>query len=340
MKHLTREQRYTICKLKNKDHTNKYIADILGVDKSTVGRELKRNSDKRSGKYSFDLADRKAKQRQKTKKKKEIFLPCYKEIIKYFLIENQYSPEQISGLHKRYSLDFVSHETIYKWIWEEKKKGSEDKLHLHLRRQGRRNRKRGNNYDNRGLIKNRVDISERPIEVERRERFGDLEIDLIIGENHKGALLTINERKTGIVKIRKLEGKEAKPLAQETINVLSPFKDLIHTITADNGKEPKTKGRARRSQFAYHEEIARKLNILFYFARPYHSWERGSNENLNGLIRQYFKKGMDFSKLTDKMIQEVEDKLNNRPRKRFGYLSPLEQLNKVLTNEEKVAFKT
>ncbi|MDD4684915.1 MAG: IS30 family transposase [Bacteroidales bacterium] len=329
MKHLTREQRYTICKLKNKDHTNKYIADILGVDKSTVGRELKRNSDKRSGKYSFDLADRKAKQRQKTKKKKEIFLPCYKEIIKYFLIENQYSPEQISGLHKRYSLDFVSHETIYKWIWEEKKKGSEDKLHLHLRRQGRRNRKRGNNYDNRGLIKNRVDISERPIEVERRERFGDLEIDLIIGENHKGALLTINERKTGIVKIRKLEGKEAKPLAQETINVLSPFKDLIHTITADNGKE-----------FAYHEEIARKLNILFYFARPYHSWERGSNENLNGLIRQYFKKGMDFSKLTDKMIQEVEDKLNNRPRKRFGYLSPLEQLNKVLTNEEKVAFKT
>ena len=329
MKHLTKEQRYTISKLKERNYTNKHIADIIGVSKSTIGRELKRNSDKRSGKYEPDLADRKAKKRQQTKKRKEVFLPCYKEVIKHFLIERQYSPEQISGLHKRHLLPFVSHETIYKWIWDEKKKGSEEKLHLHLRQKGRRHRKRGNKNDNRGLIKNRVDISERPIEVETRERFGDLEIDTIIGKDHKGALLTINDRKTGIVKIRKLTGKEANPLAKETIKVLLPFKNFIHTITADNGKE-----------FAFHEKIARKLNILFYFARPYRSWERGSNENLNGLIRQYFRKGMDFTDLTDREIQEVEDKLNNRPRKRFGYLSPLEQLNKLLTTEGKVAFKT
>ena len=273
MKHLTKEQRYTISKLKERNYTNKHIADIIGVSKSTIGRELKRNSDKRSGKYEPDLADRKAKKRQQTKKRKEVFLPCYKEVIKHFLIERQYSPEQISGLHKRHLLPFVSHETIYKWIWDEKKKGSEEKLHLHLRQKGRRHRKRGNKNDNRGLIKNRVDISERPIEVETRERFGDLEIDTIIGKDHKGALLTINDRKTGIVKIRKLTGKEANPLAKETIKVLLPFKNFIHTITADNGKE-----------FAFHEKIARKLNILFYFARPYRSWERGSNENLNRLI--------------------------------------------------------
>lgn len=328
MKHLTREQRYIISKLEQ-NHTNKYIAEIIGVDKSTISREIKRNSDQRSGKYNFDLADRKAKKRQELKKRKEVFLPCQKGIIKYYLAELQYSPEQIAGLYRRYKIPFISHETIYKWIWEEKKRGSKEKLHLHLRRKGRRRLKRGNKQDNRGIIKNRVDISERPIKVERRERFGDLEIDTVIGKNHKGALLTINDRKTGIVKIIKLEGKEANPLAYKTIKALLPYKDLIHTITADNGKE-----------FAFHEKIASNLNILFYFARPYHSWERGSNENLNGLIRQYFKKGMDFSELTDEQIQEVEDKLNNRPRKRFGYLSPLEQLNKALTNEQKVAFAT
>ena len=329
MKHLTREQRYIISKLKGKNHTNKYIAEIIGVDKSTISRELKRNSDKRSGQYNFDLADRKAKKRQELKKRKEVFLPCQKGIIKYYLAELQYSPEQIAGLYRRYKIPFISHETIYKWIWEEKRKGSKDKLYLYLRQKGRRHLKRGNKKDNRGVIKNRVDISERPIEVEKRERFGDLEIDTMIGKNHKGALLTINDRKTGIVKIRKLTGKEADPLAEKTIKALLPYKDLIHTITADNGKE-----------FAFHKKIASNLNILFYFARPYHSWERGSNENLNGLIRQYFRKGMDFSELTDEQIQKVENKLNNRPRKRFGYLSPLEQLNKVLTNEQKVAFAT
>ena len=152
-------------------------------------------------------------------------------------------------------------------------------------------------------------------------RFGDLEIDTVIESNHKGALVTINDRLTSKVWIRKLSGKDATPLALKTIEALQPIKDLIHTITADNGKE-----------FAKHQEIAKELEISFYFCKPYHSWERGANENTNGLIRQYIPKGTDFSGITDEFVSWVENKLNNRPRKRLGYLTPNEKFNSILTN--------
>ena len=150
-------------------------------------------------------------------------------------------------------------------------------------------------------------------------RFGDFEIDTIIGKNRKGAVMTINDRCTKIVFIRRLEGKEADPLAKMTIDTLQPYKDMIHTITADNGKE-----------FARHKEIAKELDVQFFFARPYHSWERGANENTNGLARQYIPKGTDFEDLTDEYIAEVEWKLNHRPRKSLGYLRPLEYFKKIL----------
>ena len=140
-------------------------------------------------------------------------------------------------------------------------------------------------------------------------------------KNHKGALVTINDRLTSKVWIRKLSGKDAAPLALKTIEALQPVKDLIHTITADNGKE-----------FAKHQEIAEKLKISFYFCKPYHSWERGANENTNGLIRQYIPKGTDFSEITDEFVSWIENKLNNRPRKRLGYLTPNEKFNSILTN--------
>ena len=134
-------------------------------------------------------------------------------------------------------------------------------------------------------------------------------------------LVTINDRLTSKVWIRKLSGKDATPLALKTIEALQPIKDLIHTITADNGKE-----------FAEHQEIAKELEICFYFCKPYHSWERGANENMNGLIRQYIPKGTDFSEITDEFVTWVENKLNNRPRKRLGYLTPNEKFNLLLTN--------
>ena len=187
-----------------------------------------------------------------------------------------------------------------------------------LRHHGRRKRRRYSLYSSRGIIQDRVDISLRPAVVDEKKRFGDFEIDTLIGKNRKGAIMTTNDRCTHLVLIRKLAGKEAAPLASTAIEALLPYKDKIHTITADNGKE-----------FARHKEIAKGLDAEFYFARPYHSWERGANENTNGLISQYIPKGTDFSKLTDKMIEEIDWKLNSRPRKSLGYLTPLEYCKKM-----------
>ena len=149
--------------------------------------------------------------------------------------------------------------------------------------------------------------------TDEMKRFGDFEIDTMIGKYRRGAIMTTNDRCTHLVLIRRLAGKEASQLASTAIEALLPYKDKIHTITADNGKE-----------FARHKEIAKRLDAEFYLARPYHSWERGANENTNGLIRQYIPKGMDFSELTDEMLAEIEWKLNHRPRKSLGYRTPLE----------------
>ena len=189
-------------------------------------------------------------------------------------------------------------------------------------------RKRGNLKDRRGIIKNRVDISERPPIVDAKVRFGDLEIDTVIGKNHQGALLTINDRVTGLVWIRLLEGKESDPLTKCAIEALMPIKHQLHTITADNGKE-----------FAKHEIIAKELDLDIYFAKPYHSWERGANENTNGLIRQYFPKGSSFENITHEQVRYVQNQLNNRPRKKLGFLSPNEYFLANFENHE-VAFVT
>ena len=165
--------------------------------------------------------------------------------------------------------------------------------------------------DKRGRIVGRRSIEQRPTIVEEKQRFGDLEIDTIIGRNHQGAILTINDRSTGMLKMKKLSGKNAEELAKATINLLQDWKPFLHTITADNGKE-----------FAQHQAIAQALDIDFYFAHPYHSWERGANENLNGLIRQYIPKKSDFTLINENEIQKIQEDLNNRPRKRFDFDSP------------------
>ncbi|CDN30537.1 Mobile element protein [Mucinivorans hirudinis] len=300
-KQLTVEQRYTIFAMQQKSYPQKEIAETIGVSKSTISRELRRNCDKRSGKYVMDLAQRKADERKKSKRHKQTFTLKMQKRVKRML-KIGFSPEQITGRCRLLGKEMVSHETIYKWIWADKLSGGE--LYKLLRRQGRKYAKRGSKNAGRGFIPNRIDIDQRPAVVELKERFGDLEIDTIIGKNHKGAILTINDRATSRVWIRKLSGKEATPLAEKTTSALKKVKELIHTMTADNGKE-----------FAKHEEIAQKLELNFYFCKPYHSWERGANENTNGLIRQYIPKGTDFSEITDKQIKWIENKLNSRPLK-------------------------
>jgi len=325
MKHITKEQRYTISEMKRQGYKQKDISLVIGKDKSVVSRELKRNCDKRSGKYSDDLAQRKYDIRQKKKPKKVLFTEAVKQTVKAWL-EEDYSPEQIASRALLEGKECVSHERIYQYVWEEKRNGGT--LYNHLRRKGRKYRKRGASKDSRGSIKNRVDISLRPEIVDQKTRLGDLEIDTIIGKNHKGAILTINERVSSWVWIEKLQGKDAKELAKKVVEKLIHCKQWIHTITADNGKE-----------FAEHQEIAKGLNIDFFFAKPYHSWERGANENLNGLIRQYFPKGSSFENITNQQIQYVQNKLNNRPRKKLGFLTPIEFLLLNLPSQ-KVAFMT
>ncbi len=326
MKHLTDKQRYTISVMNKLGYKQSEIAIAVEKDKSTISRELKRNCDKRSGKYDWQLAQRKYETRQEQKPKHIRFTDEVKELVNSWIAED-YSPEQISGRAKLEGKKCVSHERIYQYIWEDKKHKGE--LYKHLRRNGRHYRKRGNMKDSRGLIKNRVSIDERPEIVDKKERFGDFEIDTIIGKNHKGAILTINDRWSSIVWIQKLTGKQAVPLSEKTIETIMPFKILVHTITGDNGKE-----------FAGHESIANELSLNFYFAHPYHSWERGANENTNGLIRQYVPKGTDFENITQKQLNYVQHKLNNRPRKRLGFLSPIEFFNKFVKSKhkQKVAF--
>lgn len=325
MKHLTFEQRYTISVMKKQGCKQKEIALTIGKDKSVVSRELKRNCDKRSNKYDADLAHRKYQQRQKDKPKHIRFTDDVKQLVDD-LLNKDYSPEQIAGRTKLEGISCVSTERIYQYVWKDKKNGG--KLYTHLRHKGRKYRKRGNAKNTRGIIKDRVDIEQRPTIVDKKERLGDLEIDTVIGQNHKGALLTINDRVSSKVWIAKLNGKNADELTQKTIEILNPFKPIINTITADNGKE-----------FAEHKTISIGLDVDFYFAKPYHSYERGANENMNGLIRQYFPKGSSFDNITNEDVQRVIDILNNRPRKKLNFLTPNEFFYLNLSNQ-KVAFVT
>jgi len=322
MKRITSEERHTIsCLLKQKNKLGE-IAKILNRHPTTIRREIKRNCDQRSGEYRSDLAERKAQQRRKSKATRKSFTEDMRQQIDLFLAK-KYSPEQIVGLCRRRNQSMVSHETIYQYIWEDKKQGGN--LYKQLRTQGKRYRKRGAEKDRRGIIKNKKPLAQRPGEVEKRERLGDLEIDLVIGKAHQGALLTINDRASGLLIMEKLGGKTASEVTEKTIRRLLPLKDKLHTITSDNGKE-----------FAGHEQISKALGMEFYFAKPYHSWERGSNENLNGLIRQYIPKDTNISDLESRYIEQVETSLNQRPRKRFNFQSPF-TIHKRLTKKQKVA---
>ena len=217
--------------------------------------------------------------------KSQSFTKEIQEFVVLYL-KQDYSPEQIAGYAKRISTPCVSIERIYQFIWEDKDQGG--LLYKHLRTRGKKYKKRGDLYTSRGQIIGRVDIKQRPKIVDQKQRFGDLEIDLAIGANHRGALLTINDRATGMLKMKHIQSKEAKVIENNTIELLEEWSPFIHTITSDNGKE-----------FANHKEIAQQLNIDYFFTKPYHSWERGANENLNGLVRQYFPKKVTLIKFNN-----------------------------------------
>ena len=319
MSHITLGQRYTIEVMLQRGYKQIDISRSIGKDKSVISREIKRNCDNRSSNYRSELAQKKYDQRQGNKPKQIKFteeVRCYVEQ----KLKEKWSPEQISKTVTQVDLVMVSHERIYQHIIQDKKiKGT---LWTNLRRK-KKYRKRCVTEDRRGKLANTKNIRDRPPEVDQRSRYGDYEVDLILGANHKGAILTLNDRKTGIVKMRLLKSKNAKMVSKQIVKALKAERGKIHTITSDNGKE-----------FSEHEYISKSLGIEFYFADPYSSWQRGSNENINGLVRQYFPKKTNFGQLSWRDIKYAETQLNNRPRKRYGFKSPKEEFN-LLT---KVAF--
>ena len=307
-KQLTLEQRYKIYGLLHTNLSKSEISERVGIHKSTLYRELKRNRGLRG--YRPRQAYLRAEKRREQASKYIRFTDTVKERVEQYLKED-WSPEQISGYLCEQEKIHISHETIYQYLWANKRAGGT--LFKHLRWSRRKRRKRYGKHDQRGHIQNRVSIDQRPELVAHKTRVGDWEIDTVIGKHHKGALVTAVERKTKFTCIKQIPDKKANTVTQALSDMLSPYKNRVLTITVDNGKE-----------FAFHQKIALALDADVYFAHPYHAWERGLNENTNGLIRQYFPKNSDLKTINLNRVRFVQNRLNKRPRKSLNFKTPYE----------------
>jgi IS30 family transposase len=302
---LTQEQRYQIYALKKTGHTLSEIAAVIEMDKSTVCRELKRNRGRRG--YRPQQAQALAVERRQ-KGRPRIAPQSWARVAS--LLKQDWSPEQISGRLKQEQGLRISHEWIYQYVLQDKWVGGD--LYHHLRCQKKR-RKRYGKYDRRGKMPNCRSIDERPALVNDRKRLGDWEVDTLIGRRHKQAIVTLTERKSRFTLLGKVTQRTAQAVQDQIYTLLLPVVDKVHTLTSDHGKE-----------FAGHKQIAELLHLKFYFAHPNAAWERGTNENTNGLLRQYFPKKRDFQLVSNKQIEQAMIKLNLRPRKCLRFKTPFE----------------
>ena len=325
--HLSPEQRYQIEILIKQGVTQDDIARAIGVNKSTICRELRRNTGLRgrnAGEYVARIAQNRTDERHKLKPKNIRFKAELKEQARVWLQEEKLSPELIAAKWELDGIPGVSHETIYQWIWKAKKSQHwafiRDREIYKCLRHGKRKRKRGNYRDSRGIIKERVPIEQRPPVVALRERIGDIEVDLMMGKNHQSALLVMVDRATLITTMEKLSGKNADVIEQKLakrIERIGP--SFFKSITFDNDMA-----------FANHHLIRDKYNIPTYFTRPYTSQDKGTVENRIGLIRAFLPKKTDLNQISTEQIQSIEAKINNRPVRKFNYLSPIQKLKQKL----------
>ena len=304
---LTQEDRYHIYVLRQEGYSLNDIAVRIGVHKSTISREIKRNSGGKG--YRPIQAQNRADKRRKNASKFTKMTPQLKKEINIHLQEG-WSPEQIAGRFKRERKKAVSHEKIYQYIKEDKNNGGV--LFKNLRHSKKKYKKRFA-QDRRGKIQNKNSIENRPAIVNERKRIGDFERDLVIGKNHKKGLLTIVDRVSKLTLMSLVNNKTSCEVGNATISLLRPLKAFTCTLTNDCGKE-----------FSDHERVAKELGVPIYFCHPYSSYERGTNENTNGLIRQYFPKDYNFNSISEKKVTEVLEKLNNRPRKCLNFATPYE----------------
>ena len=308
---LTLQERETVAQMHYAKHSPAEIAEKLGRHRSTISRELARNGDAQG--YSAVVAqtrcDERRRQRPWIKKmdRAEIGEVVRAELVKYW------SPDQIAGRLRRDAprdnRRRISHQTIYTWI---KAQPARQFWEQFLRRGGRRRPRN----DRRGQIPGTASIEGRPAVVDRRNRFGDWEGDTMVGRGSRAGLLTVVERKSGYLRLTKVDDRKAPTIrraAKRKLGSLPP--ELRKTMTLDNGKE-----------FAEHVTIGQQLGMKIYHARPYCAWQRGTNENTNGLVRQFFPKGVDLSRYSHQEVSRAEVLINERPRKRLGYKSPRELL--------------
>ena len=298
--HLSLGERYQIYALIGAEHSINFIARALNRSPSTILREIRRNKSLRG--YQVNNAHKKACARR-SNNALSIIANVWDWVTDK--LKENWSPQQIAGVHGG-----LSHMSIYRYIWTNKRKGG--RLWQCLRRKAKPYRQRLT-AETRGRINDRVSIHERPSIVDARTRIGDWEADTIIGQHHKQAIVTLVERKTGLLKMKRVDNKTAQQVSEAMIELLKPVRLQVKTITSDNGKE-----------FAQHKKVKQKLFSPFFFADAYASWQRGTNENTNGLIREYLPKDCDFRQVSDNEMQNIENKLNNRPRKRLGFKTPMQ----------------
>jgi IS30 family transposase len=285
----------------------------MGRHRSTVCRELHRNSTRADGRYRASTAQERTNGRRSRSRRNLRFTPADFALVDELLCR-QWSPEQVSGHLRRTGQLLISHETIYRHVWRDKRAGG--LLYAHLRGARKRRRKRYGSYDSRGRLAGKRMISERPAVVAARRQPGHWEIDTVMGTGSKDCIVTLVERKTGLLLIGKLAERTTEALNRRVIHLIKRHSGPFKTITADNGTE-----------FHAYQRIEERAQVSFYFATPYHSWERGSNENINGLIRQYLPKGRSMAGLSQPQCNAIARRLNTRPRKRLGFRTPLECFN-------------
>jgi len=309
---ITSAERYTIAALRREGFSFAQIGLRLGRHRSTISREYSRNASSHDGSYRPSVADRLSGARRWRSRRNRQFSAEDFEVVKELLRE-KWSPEQISGwLHRTGGLS-ISHETIYRYIWDNKAAGGS--LYLHLRGSSKKRRKRHNSYDSRGRLAGKKHISERPRSVEGRSTAGHWEGDTVVGGRHKDCITTLVERRSGFALIGKLPDRRKESTSRRLIDLIRYTKVPFKTLTLDNGTE-----------FHDYERVEEETGVPIYFATPYHSWERGTNENFNGLVRQYLPKRQSQKHITQADCESIARQLNDRPRKRLGYRTPREVL--------------
>ena len=314
-KHLSQVERYQIYALMKAGHDQTQIAKLLDRHKSTISREISRNRGLKGyrPKQACAIATKRSE-----KCRNAATVPPWVAEQAACLLKLQWSPEQIAGKLP------VSHETLYRHVYSDKARGGT--LWKNLRCQKQKRKRYAGGRDRRGQIPHRRPLSDRPVHIELRKQVGHWECDTVIGANHKGAIVTMVERKSGFSVIVKVSQKTSELVSRAIIEGLRPYMVRVITLTYDNGKE-----------FAGHIQIDLALNSTSYFARPFASWERGSNENFNGLLRQYVPKKRSLNTVTEDEITMIQNRLNNRPRKRLGFKTPAEVFNQSL---KRVALRT